>query len=106
MEKQSSFEAASLLSLCAGAAAKLLWPKLRALLRLPALQTMQAHPVLARCLSQIAQRIVDPDEGAAPADAADRQLLCKLLCAVVMHEGGGESPCLRCWDVWLASPRP
>ena len=60
------------------------------------LQTIQAQPVLARCLSQIAQRLVDADEGAAPADAADRQLLAKFLCAVVMHEGGGASLRLAC----------
>jgi condensin complex subunit 1 len=95
MEKQNSMEAASLLSLCAGSVAKLLWPKLKALLRSPALQTIQAHPVLSRYVSLIAQRLVDPNEGAADVDETDRKLMIKLLCAVVMHEGGGKD------DRWL-----
>jgi condensin complex subunit 1 len=95
MEKQGSMEAASLLSLCAGSVAKLLWPKLKALVRSPALQTIQAHPVLARYLSLIAQRLVDPNEGAADADDTDRKLMIQFLCAIVMHEGGGKD------DRWL-----
>jgi condensin complex subunit 1 len=95
MEKQNSMEAASLLSLCAGSVAKLLCPKLKALLRSPALQTIQAHPVLSRYVSLIAQRMVDPNEGAADVDETDRKLMIKLLCAVIMHEGGGKD------DRWL-----
>lgn len=95
MEKQCSMEAASLLSLCAGAASKVLWPKLKALLRTSTLRTMQSLPVLARCVSLIAQRLVNPNEGAAAADESDCKLLTKFLVAVVMHEGGGKD------DRWL-----
>ena len=95
MEKQASLESATLLSLCAGSVPKVLWPKFRALLYSPALRSLTAHPVLARSLSQIAERLVNPDEGVTSLEADDRKLVCKMLCTVVMHEGGGAD------DRWL-----
>ena len=95
MEKQGTMEAASLLSLCAGAAPKVLWPKMKAMLRSPALHTIQTNPVLSRCVSLIAERLVDPSQGSAPTEEGDIKLLSKFLCATVMHEGGGKD------DRWL-----
>ena len=82
-----------LLSLCASAMPKLLWPRLRAVLLNSALaEAFKAHPVQARTTCVMCQRLAD---GGAIASSEERELVARFACDVVAREAGADD------DRWL-----
>jgi condensin complex subunit 1 len=81
-----------LLSLCASAMPKLLWPRLRAVLLSPAAAAFKDHPVQARTVCVMCQRLA---EGGALNAMEDRELVARYVCDVVAREAGADD------DRWL-----
>jgi len=88
---ESSIEAATLLTLSASTSPKLFVPRLRTLLSSSALDTVKAHPVLARCTCLIWQRLTT--RSSMSQEEADA--LSHLAASIMMNESASDD------DRWL-----